>query len=256
MERFADSVRTEFPEFDITAKIEAALETLIALKVDEIDGYALCSVAMLPFKIVELLQVGLRRSVEMTGSSIREINRGNVSSASVLVRGVFETTAVVAEIIRRVQVCLDKATDPPLSELHKWVTRTLLGSGAQSKTFVLFDEWRAPNVLTPIQNLTEKMGWPLEGFYEGLSEYSHPSCSAMVALYTSRHHGGITQFTDRNEGRGHTSMLLVLMALGTSLDLLNHSHETWTELRDLFVELVTVYYADKPETPEPDQATS
>jgi hypothetical protein len=94
------------------------------------------------------------------------------------------------------------------------------------------------NIMSAIENLTEKKGYPMESFYEGLSEHSHPNAPAMVLLYTDKHENGVTFFTDRNEGRARASMILAIMALATSLDVLHVALQNWDDARTPFVQIV------------------
>lgn len=75
MERFDASIKADFPEHNTPGDIETALDTLHKLKVAECDGIGMSPVSKVPAQILILVQVGLRRTIELTEGAIREINR-------------------------------------------------------------------------------------------------------------------------------------------------------------------------------------
>src|SRR5262249_42850972 len=78
-------------------------------------------------------------------------------------------------------------------------------------------------------NMARTMKMPLDGFYEGLSEHSHPNISAMFALYTEKNDDAVTVFSDRDEGRGRATMIGALAALTVALGLVELAYDQWDE---------------------------
>ena len=70
MERFDEHIKTDFPEHDTPADIEAALTVMHGLKIPECDGIGLSPVSKVPAQMMILTQVALRRSIELIDSRI------------------------------------------------------------------------------------------------------------------------------------------------------------------------------------------
>jgi hypothetical protein len=237
MEWFSRHFKKVHAENNAPTQIEKRLEELIGLKVPSCDGIGLSPVSKLPAKVFILMQVGLRRTIELTQAAMREMNGQDVSSTCVLVRATLETACLLWEVMRQVKAAVDKGDAADVEELDRSISSTLLGG--KSKNWALSAEIAAKNVLTIIQKLTKQMDVPLEGFYEGLSEHAHPNYHGMMATYTeSGHKGGITIFTNHREGRTEASTTLALGALATSLDIVKHALAIRTELSDRFSTLV------------------
>src|SRR4051794_8359000 len=95
MERFTQSIKDEYPELNGPAEIEITLETLHGLKMPDCDGIGLSPVSKMPAKILVLLQVGLRRTIEFTEAAVREINQRNLATSALLSRGTIETSCLL-----------------------------------------------------------------------------------------------------------------------------------------------------------------
>ncbi|MEQ1760350.1 MAG: hypothetical protein ABL986_18695 [Vicinamibacterales bacterium] len=54
-------------------RIHDGLERLIERKVPEIDGYLLSPVSSLPSKVADVLQLGIRRTIDLTESAINAV---------------------------------------------------------------------------------------------------------------------------------------------------------------------------------------
>ena len=74
MALFDEDIKREFPEHNGPEDIETALDAMRKLKRPECDGIALSPVSKAPAQVMILLQVGLRRTIELTEAAIREIN--------------------------------------------------------------------------------------------------------------------------------------------------------------------------------------
>ena len=133
---------------------------------------------------------------------------------------------------------LAQPNDADVDDLSKFLDNHLLGGGPKAKTFVLYENFKVTNILTHMEKLQSTYNFPMLEMYEGLSEHSHPNAAAMMLLYTDNIDGGVAQFTDRNEERGRVSMLLVMTALLTSLQLLNMANEMRAHMSDDLATLV------------------
>ena len=237
MEWFSHDFKKIHAASGIPAQIEARLTELIDLKVPSCDGIGLSPASKLPAKVFILMQVGLRRTIELAEAAMREMAKEDVSSTCVLVRAALETACLLWEVMRQVETAVKKGDIAGVEELNRSISSALLGG--KSKKWALSDEIMARNVLTIIQKLTKQLDVPLVGFYEGLSEYAHPNYHGMMATYTVvGHEGGITKFTSHREGRTKASMTLALGALATSLDVVEHALTMRGALSNRFSTLV------------------
>ncbi len=222
MEQFSEAVVQLVQEQADPAKIEAALRRLLARKVEAVDGFAVSPVSRLPVKIVVLHQVGVRRVIELTDASIREINRQDVSAMCVLVRAAFETACLLYDVARHLESVVTKGDTAGVDDLDTHLVDVLLGH--KSKDWALSEEIVSRNVLTIVQRLTKQLEIPLMWFYEGLSEHAHPNYHGMLATYSAVRQPpddvAITRFTDRREGRTKATTVLAISALVIALDLM------------------------------------
>src|ERR1700732_2501660 len=95
MALFDDSIKRDFPEHNGPKDIETALDAMRELKRPEGDGIALSPVSKAPAQVIILLQVGRRRTIELTEAAIREINLRNLVSTALLSRGTLETACLL-----------------------------------------------------------------------------------------------------------------------------------------------------------------
>ena len=75
------------------------------------------------------MQCGVRRTVDLTDSAIREINGRNVIASCMLVRGVLETSCLLWDLIRRVEPIVEDGDVTGLEKLNKYgLLRRICGS--------------------------------------------------------------------------------------------------------------------------------
>jgi hypothetical protein len=251
MERFTDAFKaTGGPEMGIGSQIESQLEHLSTRLVDSADGRAMSPVSKLPWKLFDLLQLGTRRGIELTESAVREMNRKSVGSASVLTRGVFETSCLVHYAIHLMECAVQKPNEFDVEKLSSFIDNTLLGRGPKAKKFILYEQFKVTNILTIIDKLEKALEFPLAEMYEAQSEHSHPNAPAMILLYTTHHDGGVAHFTSRNEERGRVSMLLLMASLLSALELFKQAHEKQRLLADQFATLVELKIRERGTWPD------
>jgi hypothetical protein len=179
----------------------------------------------MPFKIHDLLQIGLRRTLELAEASIRELNRQNVSTSMVLVRAVFETTCLMFDAANRVVAVMETDDVKQLDELDKFLMDVLVGF--KSKEWGYSEELAARNVLTIIQRIGKQLGIDLMWYYEGLSEHAHPNYLGMMAVYRQTAEDGnpSVRYADApNEGRD-ASIRIAIGGLAMGLEMMKMALE-------------------------------
>ena len=211
MALFDESIKREFPEHNGPKDIETALNAMRELKRPECDGIALSPVSKAPAQVIILLQVGLRRTIELTEAAIREINLRNLVSTALLSRGTLETACLLWDVMNAIEEVVASGDRAEVKRLLETLSKSLLGGKAKE---VMIDETiEARNVMTIIQRLSKKFDVPLFGFFERLSEYAHPNYHGMMATYTEvGAEGGIKAFCD---GRASSERALLITAIGT-----------------------------------------
>jgi hypothetical protein len=211
MERFSDEIKKDFPQHNTPSDIQAELDTLIRLKLPEIDGYALSPVSTAPATVSWLLQSGLRRTIELTEAAIREMNRKNLVASALLARGTLETSCLLWDVVIQIKAVVEKDDTAPLNPLFDVINRSLFGGNA--KDVMIDEEIRARRIGKVIQGLSSELSVPLDGFYARLSEYAHPNYHGMMATYTDPgFKGTVKTFCDR---RPSSEQALISTALGT-----------------------------------------
>ena len=211
MALFDEGIKREFPEHNGPEDIETALDAMRKLKRPECDGIALSPVSKAPAQVMILLQVGLRRTIELTEAAIREINLRNVVSTALLSRGTLETACLLWDVMNAIEEVVASGDRGEVKRLLETLSKSLLGGKA--KEVMLDEAIEARNVITIIQRLSKKFDVPLFGFFERLSEYAHPNYHGMMATYTEAGaEGGIKAFCD---GRTSSKRALLITAIGT-----------------------------------------
>jgi len=183
-------------------RIEERLLSLIGMREKVTDVRDHSPVAKMPFKVHDLLQIGLRRTLELAEASIRELNRQNVTTSMVLVRAVFETGALLFDSAQRVVDVVEKDDVKELDQLDKFLMDVLVGF--KSKDWAASEEYVARNVLTIIERIGKRLKIDTMWFYEGLSEHAHPNYLGMMATYRGTPEEGnpIVKYADGpNSGR-------------------------------------------------------
>lgn len=213
MERFDEATKAEFPEHNTPGDIEACLDLLHKLKVDKCDGIGLSPVSKVPAQMMILTQVGLRRTIELTETAIREINRRNLVASALVARSTLETSCLLWDVMYKVDELVQSNDVAAMKDFHELMSRSLFGGKAKEKNIRIIEDVESRNVITIIEKLSKKLDAPLMGFFERLSEFSHPNYHGMMATYTVEGaEGSVKQFCDRRKG---TEKVLILTALGT-----------------------------------------
>lgn len=225
MERITADIRAMFqPGWEAPDSLEHSLGIMEKLKMVDCDGIGLSPVSKMPAVVVVFMQVGLRRTIELTEAAIREINQKHLSAASLLVRGAFETACLMWDVMREVEGVAQAGTTDRIADLSELLKKSILGG--KSKDWMLDESIVARNVLTIIQRLSKQLQAPLHGFYEALSEHAHPNYHGMMATYTTTgFDAGFKVFCDCRPGRDKASLTNFVAALATTTNIVVRSYE-------------------------------
>jgi hypothetical protein len=233
MEWFTRAFKRKFSDKDLP-KIERLLRDLAVRKEKETNVRTLSPVAKMPVKIHDLLQIGLRRSLELAEASVRELNREHVSSSFVLVRGIFETTCLLFDAVRRVITVTEDNDPAKLDELDKFLMDVLFGF--KSTEWHFSEDFVARNVLTIIERVSKQVGIDLMWYYEGLSEHAHPNYLGMMATYREPAEEGnpVVRFADSPNESRDASIIIAIGGLFIALDMLRLGIEQHAEVKGRF----------------------
>jgi uncharacterized protein YbcI len=224
MEQFEDSIKREFPDTAMPGDIERMLDVLHKLKVQECDGIAFSNVSKMPALIVILLQVCLRRTIELAEAAIREMNRRNLATSALMARGTLETSCMLWDTMREIERVEQRSNPAEIEKVLETLRRSLLGGKAEDLRIDKSIESR--NVITIIKNLTKELDAPLWGFFEKLSEFAHPNYHGLLLTYTEAGgDGGIKQFCDRRPSAERILISTALGAVATSCRIIIKCYE-------------------------------
>ena len=237
METLSATIRQKHSRGDRCKDIDLAIAELQARKIAEIDGYLLSPVSNIPSKVADLLQLGTRRSVDLAESAIREMNREALNSSCILTRAVLETGCLMLYISQQVRHAVKDPSKADFDRLNTFMMDTLVGSGPKAKTFIFMEGHRVTNILTIMEKLDKELKTPFLGFYEGLSEHSHPNAHGMALTYANTHAACVTTYTEQKESRTRVSLDMAINALVTSLQIAEMANRHWDEDRQAFIVL-------------------
>jgi hypothetical protein len=235
MERLSDVIRQKHARDNRCEDIDAAIAALVARKVVEIDGYLLSPVSSTPSRIADVLQLGTRRCVDLAESTIREMNLERLNSSCILARAVLETGCLMLYLSHLVRHAASDPANADFEKLHGFAFDTLVGSGKKAKTFFFMEGHTVTNILTIMEKLDKDLETPFLGFYEGLSEHSHPNAHGMALTYVETHRACVTTYTDQKPGRVDASMSLAISALTSALQIADMANRHWDEDRNAFI---------------------
>ena len=237
MKTFTAEFRELHQHDDDITRVEETLAKLQGWLVTSIDGRALSPVSKLPAKLFDLLQVGLRRTIELAEAAVREMNGGNVVVSYVLVRATFETACLMLDASRLAKKTVAKNDIALLNDVDKFLMDVLVGF--KSKGWGFSEEYIARNVLTIIQRLSKELDIELMWYYEGLCEYAHPNYFGMLGTYQTPPPPGefVVQFGSPSEERLQISMKMVIGALAMGLEMMALALTNQDEVMPAFVDL-------------------
>jgi hypothetical protein len=162
-------------------RFQKTYEDLRDLREPEQDNRKVSPIATMPGKIHSLLQIGLRRTLELAESFIRELNAGSFTPLFIMSRALFETGGLLLDATIRIEdVTVAKAKDK-LDELDEHLMSVMFGFKSAEWPMTL--EYQAKNVVTIIERLTKKLDVDLIAMYGDLSEHAHPNYLGMMAAF-------------------------------------------------------------------------
>lgn len=232
MLKFSQEVRRVYPgrRRTIFREIEESYGEAQKQRRPELKAEDVSPVAKIPFKTTVLLQVGLRRALELTESTVREINAHSLVSAFVTSRALFETACVIFYTWKKVETVLNSRSNRVLEEFDDDVMQLLLG--ARDK------DWGGPvqakNILTVIDHVS-KVFKEARKRYDALSEFAHPNYAGMLEIYQrsdNRRQRFIHPWKD-NRGR----LPLLMASVLESLTIINFALEKFKDRLPDFVRL-------------------
>lgn len=217
--------------------VEKALKNAENARVPVYKVREVSPIAKIPQKIFDLLQIGLRRNLELGASFINAFNSELFTPLFVIARAVLETGCLVYEMGSRVDQISKQNDKTLLIDFDKNVTKALLGV---KSTLWGGDPQECPafNVLSIIDRLQKSKAPELRNWYDALSEYAHPNYHGMLAVYAEINEGTYeSYYIDRpfNQESGILDIPLKAFAAGMeqsteSIDLLNENLAVFVKL--------------------------
>lgn len=224
MQSFSEHIKAEYAAAFDLAETEATLDKLIARVVPESDGYMLSPVSQAPAIVHDLMQCGLRRSLELSEAAIAEINKQNFVNMCVLVRAAFETECLLFDAATRVRKVVRSNDTKQLEELCEHLKKIVIGGKSEWK----ISDVETVSILTAIQRTSKELEGVAWKMYEMLSEYAHPNYHGMLATYTKPGKPAcVTTFVNRRDERVKTTTSAALATFSTGLHILEVAYERY-----------------------------
>jgi hypothetical protein len=148
-------------------------------------GEEISQQAKVPYKVVTLSQLSLRRGIELTEGVVREINSHAVINGVVLARALLETACLLCHASEKVTRFINEALLDNVSDLNEQIEKMLLGS--RISRYTQRADLQSPdaiNILTII-NRMEKESPGLRELYSDLCDVAHPNISGVSLPYTA-----------------------------------------------------------------------
>jgi hypothetical protein len=252
MEHFSDAVRAANPKDHGFDAAEAELADLIGHRVDLFDGLEWSPVSKIPAKFYAFLQIGLRRTIELSESCIREMNRGNASSMCVLSRGALETAALVYDTLHRVRASVEHPAKVSVEDVDEHLVTVFMGG--KSGEWRVKEEYQAKNIITILDRLMKAMpDSHMRWFYDGLSEHAHPNYHGMYAIYVNdvaEAPASVAIFQDRSAARTPLVSSLALSGISLAMTMMDQAMIDEKALRVPFARLCEKLSFDRGTWPE------
>lgn len=150
------------------------------LRMAQVDP-AISPFAVVPRKVLVLLQAGLRRVLELTEAHVAEVNAGLFTPPFVTARAVIETSCLLYRMAQEAERITKDHDRAALEQFDDRIMKAMFGGKSPEWTHA--NEIQALNVLTIIDNLTKTTIPDLRSMYDLLSEYAHPNYDGMIGVY-------------------------------------------------------------------------
>lgn len=145
------------------------------------DDYS--TIAKIPFKVATIKEIFLYRVADLSKIAIELIDKKKCLAAAILIRSIMETTAMLYYVYNKMKSVVEKND---VGDIDEYLMRVILGCKEQE------DLSKPINVLTAIQKVDKWLnkGIPEEktknifmGFYNALSDYTHPNWWGGLGAY-------------------------------------------------------------------------
>jgi hypothetical protein len=192
MERCSPEFKGRYSEPEHLDDIERARDDLVRLKRPRIDVptlvpefYEKGRMPRLPVKIMVLMQVAIRRGLELSESMIRDANAFSYTPVWTSSRSIFELASLIFDAKEKVRGLLVKWDEKAYLDLDEHLDNVLLGfkSKAWTPKAPPDVELTASNIITIIQRIEKNAIPEFFKLYELLSEVAHPNYMGMLEQY-------------------------------------------------------------------------
>ena len=152
----------------------------------EIKHEAYSTIAKIPFKVATIKEIFLYRVVELSKIAIELIDKKKYLAAAILIRSTMETTAMLYYVYDKMKLVVEKND---VGDIDEYLMRVMLGCKEKE------DLAKPINVLTAVQKVDKWLNKvkpesakgntknPFMGFYDGLSDYTHPNWYGGLGAY-------------------------------------------------------------------------
>lgn len=229
---FTQELRAKFADQKYLDEVERLYKRVTTLRMGQVDPDQ-SPIAKMPAKVIVVLQVGLRRILELTESFIADVNAGLFTPPFVTARAVVETACLLRRVVQRVREITGAHDLAALKDLDPWLMRVLMGGKSSEWTHA--DEYEAINVLSVIKQLSDEMPHLLS-MYELLSEYAHPNYKGMMGVYQGIK-GGASVFIDHPADAHRDEMKTAVGMVGFGLLLIERGEAQYRGVLPAFIRL-------------------
>src|SRR6266571_5331240 len=127
--------------------------------------------AKIPHKAWALLQIGLRRGLELTEATVREVNAHALIPTIVLVRSLFEVANLMFFTWEKIEAVLSSQSSSDLATLDNDLIVLALGTRSKEWQEKYQEPIQAKNILTIIDRVSKTRKFARD-HYDDLSEFA------------------------------------------------------------------------------------
>lgn len=179
--RFFPDLKRRHPDLGCDA-LEQVLEQGERARQPLLRATDFSPVAKIPLKARIILQIALRRNLELGTSFVQSFNAQLFVPLFIEARAIIETGCLAWDVQDRIKQVIQASDKKALDDLDRHLKNVLLG--AKTKSWAgNSDKYPAPNVLTIIDRLTKAELPNLREHYEVISEFAHPNYAGMQGAY-------------------------------------------------------------------------
>jgi hypothetical protein len=244
------------------AEIESEYTALLALKKAKVGGHDLWPASRMAVSVDLFLQVGIRRTAELTEALGRDVTAEAFAPVWSGSRAIMEIAALMLDLTGRAQVCVANPSREEFQELDTHLAKVSLGFKSIEWTYS--EDVMAKNILTVVERTSKKQPAPFRealerigaqgndfmSAYEIVSEGAHPNYVGTLESYQKPdRQTGECELFDSPAKRDPKRIAIPLNFAAGALLMALSSVRDWEALRDGFIKLLPDY---QPEPmPEP-----